>query len=76
MSPELAAAAEAAGVRATPFLVEPDGTALTRIAELIGAGTIRVEVEEVIPLATTSPPGSSCRPMCRTRLISSSSRIR
>jgi hypothetical protein len=29
----------AAGVRATPFLVEPDGTALTRIAELIDAGT-------------------------------------
>src|SRR5947199_12595 len=45
------AAAGAAGVRATPFLVEPDGTALTRIAELIDAGTIRVEVEEVFPLA-------------------------
>jgi len=51
VSPELAAAADAAGVRATPFLVEPDGTALTRIAELIDAGTIRVEVEEVFPLA-------------------------
>ena len=51
VSPELAAAAGAAGVRATPFLVEPDGTALTRIAELIDAGTIRVEVEEVYPLA-------------------------
>jgi len=51
VSPELAAAAGAAGVRATPFLVEPDGTALTRIAELIDAGTIRVEVEDVFPLA-------------------------
>jgi NADPH:quinone reductase-like Zn-dependent oxidoreductase len=50
VSPELAAAADAAGVRATPFLVEPDGAALTRIAELIDAGTIRVEVEEVFPL--------------------------
>jgi len=51
VSPELAAAAETAGVRATPFLVEPDGAALTRIAELIDAGTIRVEVEGVYPLA-------------------------
>jgi NADPH:quinone reductase-like Zn-dependent oxidoreductase len=51
VSPELAVAADAAGVRATPFLVEPDGTALTRIAELIDAGTIRVEVEDVYPLA-------------------------
>jgi len=51
VSPELAAAADAAGVRATPFLVEPDGAALARIAELIDAGTIRVEVEEVFPLA-------------------------
>jgi NADPH:quinone reductase-like Zn-dependent oxidoreductase len=51
VSPELAAAAAAAGVRTTPFLVEPDGTALTRIAQLIDAGTIRVEVEEIYPLA-------------------------
>jgi NADPH:quinone reductase-like Zn-dependent oxidoreductase len=51
VSPELAAAADAAGMRATPFLVEPDGTALTTIAELIDAGAIRVEVEEVFPLA-------------------------
>lgn len=49
VSPELAEAA-AAGVRATPFLVEPDGPALTRIAELIDAGQVRVEVEEVFPL--------------------------
>jgi NADPH:quinone reductase-like Zn-dependent oxidoreductase len=51
VSPELAAAADAAAMRATAFLVEPDGTALTRIAELIDAGAIRVEVEEVFPLA-------------------------
>jgi NADPH:quinone reductase-like Zn-dependent oxidoreductase len=51
VSPELAAAADAAGVRVTPFLVEPDGAALTRIAELIDAGTIKVEVEDVFPLA-------------------------
>jgi NADPH:quinone reductase-like Zn-dependent oxidoreductase len=50
VSPELAEAAAAAGVRATPFLVEPDGPALTRIAELIDAGQVRVEVEEVFPL--------------------------
>jgi NADPH:quinone reductase-like Zn-dependent oxidoreductase len=51
VSPELAAAADAAAMRATPFLVEPDGTALAGIAELIDAGAIRVEVEEVFPLA-------------------------
>jgi len=54
VSPQLAVAADAAGVHATPFLVEPDGTALTRIAELIDAGTIRVEVEKVFPLAEVS----------------------
>lgn len=51
VSTELAAAADAAGMRATPFVVEPDGTALSRIAELIDAGAIRVEVEEVFSLA-------------------------
>jgi NADPH:quinone reductase-like Zn-dependent oxidoreductase len=51
VSPELAAAADAAGVRVTPFLVEPDGPALTRIAHLIDAGALRVEVEEIYPLA-------------------------
>ncbi|WP_037859145.1 NADP-dependent oxidoreductase [Streptomyces sp. NRRL S-340] len=50
VSPELAGAAEAAGVRATPFLVEPDGAALTTIAGLIDAGRVAVEVEETFPL--------------------------
>ncbi|HUQ56416.1 NADP-dependent oxidoreductase [Lentzea sp.] len=50
MSPGLTAAAEAKGVRVSPFLVEPDGPALTRIAELIDAGEVAVEVEETFPL--------------------------
>lgn len=49
-SPELAAAAQDRGVRVTPFLVEPDGPALARIAGLIDAGEVMVEVEEVFPL--------------------------
>lgn len=47
----VAAAAEKAGVRSTPFLVEPDGAALTEIAALVDAGKIRVEIEAVLPLA-------------------------
>ncbi|MEV7598812.1 NADP-dependent oxidoreductase [Kitasatospora sp. NPDC089797] len=50
VSPELAAAAEAAGVRVTPFLVEPDGAALATIAGLIDAGSVVVEVERTFPL--------------------------
>jgi NADPH:quinone reductase-like Zn-dependent oxidoreductase len=50
VSPELAAAAEAAGVRVTPYLVEPDGAAPTTIAGLIDAGEVAVEVEETFPL--------------------------
>ncbi|WP_042392131.1 NADP-dependent oxidoreductase [Streptacidiphilus carbonis] len=50
VSPELAAAARAAGVRVTPYLVEPDGTALTTIAGLIDAGEVVVEVAETFPL--------------------------
>jgi NADPH:quinone reductase-like Zn-dependent oxidoreductase len=50
VSPELAAAAEAAGVRVTPYLVEPDGAALTTIAGLIDAGEVAVEVAETFPL--------------------------
>ncbi|GAB2530130.1 NADP-dependent oxidoreductase [Nocardia heshunensis] len=50
VSPELAAAAERHGVRVSPFLVEPDGPALTRIAELIDDGHIEVTVAEVFPL--------------------------
>jgi len=51
VSPELAAAARAAGVRATAFLVEPDAPALARIAALIGDGIVTVEVAGVRPLA-------------------------
>ncbi|MBO3750736.1 NADP-dependent oxidoreductase [Streptosporangiaceae bacterium NEAU-GS5] len=47
---DLLDSAHAAGVRATPFLVEPDGTALARIADLIDRGEIAVEVEAVLPL--------------------------
>ncbi|MFF9646732.1 NADP-dependent oxidoreductase [Kitasatospora aureofaciens] len=50
VSAELAQAAEATGVRVTPFLVEPDGTALATIAGLIDAGEVAVEVEETFPL--------------------------
>jgi NADPH:quinone reductase-like Zn-dependent oxidoreductase len=50
VSPELAAAAEAAGVRVTPYLVEPDGPALAAIADLIDAGEVAVEVEQTFPL--------------------------
>jgi NADPH:quinone reductase-like Zn-dependent oxidoreductase len=50
VSPELAAAAEVKGKRVSPFLVEPDGPALTTIGALIDAGDVAVEVEEVFPL--------------------------
>ncbi|MFD2421821.1 NADP-dependent oxidoreductase [Amycolatopsis pigmentata] len=50
VSPELAAAAEAKGARVTPFLVEPDGPALTTIGALIDSGEVVVEVEETFPL--------------------------
>ncbi|AUG82055.1 NADPH:quinone reductase [Kitasatospora sp. MMS16-BH015] len=50
VSPELALAAEQAAVRVTPFLVEPEGVALTRIAELIDTGRVTVEVERTFPL--------------------------
>lgn len=48
---ELATAAEKAGFRATGFLVEPDGAALTRIAELLANGIVQVEVARTFPLA-------------------------
>lgn len=51
VSPALAEAAAARGVRATAILVEPDGAALGRIAALIDAGAVAVEVEESFPLA-------------------------
>jgi NADPH:quinone reductase-like Zn-dependent oxidoreductase len=50
VSPDLRAAAQAKGLRSSAFLVEPDGPALTRIAGLIDAGEVAVEVEEVFPL--------------------------
>lgn len=50
VSEELAGKAAAAGVRARPFLVEPDGTALTTLAGLIDSGAIKVEVAAVLPL--------------------------
>lgn len=50
VSDELAAAAAAAGMRVTPFLVEPDGAALERIGALIDAGVVQVVVEQVLPL--------------------------
>lgn len=50
VSAELAQAAAARAVRVTAFLVEPDGPALARIAALIDAGAVVVEVEEVFPL--------------------------
>ncbi|MGW8849503.1 NADP-dependent oxidoreductase [Streptomyces xiamenensis] len=50
VAPELARAAEADGVRVTPYLVEPDGAALAVIADLIDEGDVAVEVEETFPL--------------------------
>ncbi|QHC23284.1 zinc-binding dehydrogenase [Streptomyces sp. GS7] len=50
VSPELLHAAQSRGLRTSPFLVEPDSPALTRIAQLVDAGEVRVEVEEVYPL--------------------------
>ena len=51
LSPDVAAAAAARGARCSPFLVEPDGPALARIAGLIDDGAVSVEVQEVLPLA-------------------------
>ncbi|WP_209624106.1 NADP-dependent oxidoreductase [Saccharothrix coeruleofusca] len=49
--PELAAEAAEAGLRTHAVLVEPDGSALAAIAELIEGGRVAVEVEEVFDLA-------------------------
>ena len=43
--------AAASGVRATWFLVRPDGEQLAEIARMIEAGTVRPVVSEVFPLA-------------------------
>lgn len=50
VSPELLELAKARGLRATAFLVEPDGHALARIGGLFDAGEVVVEVEDVLPL--------------------------
>ncbi|MET9403105.1 NADP-dependent oxidoreductase [Kitasatospora sp. NPDC002965] len=50
VSAELQSAASALGVRVSAFLVEPDGAALALLAQLIDAGAIAVEVEEVFAL--------------------------
>ncbi|MEW9554441.1 NADP-dependent oxidoreductase [Nonomuraea sp. NPDC050783] len=50
-APELIDRARERGLRATGILVEPDGAALARIAELIDKGELSAEVEEVYPLA-------------------------
>jgi NADPH:quinone reductase-like Zn-dependent oxidoreductase len=43
-------AAEEAGVRVTPFLVEPDGHSLAQIAQLLEKGDVEVVVDEVFAL--------------------------
>lgn len=50
ISERLAAVAGQAGVRTSPFLVEPDAPALTAIAGLVDSGEVRVEVEHTFPL--------------------------
>ncbi|WP_030674044.1 NADP-dependent oxidoreductase [Streptomyces rimosus] len=50
-SPGLLEQARAQGLRASGFLVEPDGAALARIGDLIEEGAVSVEVEDVLPLA-------------------------
>ncbi|MEV0603181.1 NADP-dependent oxidoreductase [Streptomyces sp. NPDC050315] len=50
VAPELADTARQLGLRACGFLVEPDGPALTKLAELIDKGMVKVEVEDVLPL--------------------------
>ena len=51
ISPELAAAAEARGVRVSPFLVEPDHQGLEALARMVDRGDLRVHVDQVFPLA-------------------------
>lgn len=51
VAPELLDLAGERGVRATGYLVEPDGPALSTIAGLIDDGTVRTRIDEVLPLA-------------------------
>ncbi|MFR9730160.1 NADP-dependent oxidoreductase [Saccharopolyspora sp. MS10] len=50
VAPGLRAAADERGVRVADYLVEPDGAALRTLGDLLDAGTLRVEVDEVLPL--------------------------
>ncbi|MEV5411064.1 NADP-dependent oxidoreductase [Thermopolyspora sp. NPDC052614] len=50
VSERLAKVAGQAGVRTSPFLVEPDSAALTTIAGLIDSGKVGVEVERTFAL--------------------------
>ncbi|MFB8385645.1 NADP-dependent oxidoreductase [Microbacterium sp. NPDC055910] len=49
--PDYAAAAHAAGVRATSYKVIPDGRALATIAGLIDSGSLRIHVDDVFDLS-------------------------
>jgi NADPH:quinone reductase-like Zn-dependent oxidoreductase len=51
VTPEIAAAAETAGVRARTLLVEPDGAGLQALAGLAERGALHVEVDSALPLA-------------------------
>jgi len=51
VSAELAAAAEAAGIRVENHLVRPDGPGLARLAEFVDAGDLTIAIEQLFPLA-------------------------
>jgi NADPH:quinone reductase-like Zn-dependent oxidoreductase len=51
IKPKVAAAAKDHRVRASEFLVEPDGAALTQIAGLFDSGAVKVQIAGVYPLA-------------------------
>ncbi|MFL5997265.1 MAG: NADP-dependent oxidoreductase [Streptomyces sp.] len=50
VSESLSTVAGEAGVRTSSLLVEPDGVALTTIAELVDSGAVRIEVERTFAL--------------------------
>jgi NADPH:quinone reductase-like Zn-dependent oxidoreductase len=50
-TPGMAQRAAELGVRATAFLVEPDGAGLENLAELVQAGELRVHIDRQLPLA-------------------------
>jgi NADPH:quinone reductase-like Zn-dependent oxidoreductase len=51
LRPELVAAADALGVRVSPFVVEPDQVGLAGLVDLVATGRLRVHLEQVFPLA-------------------------